>query len=246
MALAWIRTALIVGGLGCAPMAYSAVDADDLLKRCAPGVHPDTMKAVLSTESRGHVLAVADAGPVALPWSVRKSMVRSLYPATLADAVALVKDLLAKGHTVSLGLAQINDRNLAAYGLAVEDVFEPCRNVATGAAILSDFYARAVKEFGTGQRALRAALSGYNSGSFVRGEQDGYVDLVYSQVGKPLVLQEGRAVPGGVVVPALSSGGVVPAGGWPKDRSAVKVAAAKRASGGVRDFTMAVSSFDGR
>lgn len=212
------------------------LDVDELLRRCAPSVHPETMRAVLNTESRGNVLAVADAGPVALPWSQRKAMVRSHYPADKATAVRLARDLIAQGHTVSLGLAQINDRNLARLGVPIESIFEPCANMSAGDKILSAFYAKAVKLYGPGARALRAALSGYNSGDFVRGEQDGYVDLVFKQAGRPLVLKEGSAQP---AVPSLASA----AGSQP---GFVRVNGVRRNAGGTanKDFTLLVSAFE--
>ncbi|MEX5452774.1 lytic transglycosylase domain-containing protein, partial [Stutzerimonas stutzeri] len=123
----------------------------------------------MKVESSGHVYAVADAGPVHLPWSVRKDMVRSHFPASKDEAVELVKSLLKKGHTVSIGLSQVNDRNLKALGLSVEDVFDPCTNVSAGGKILTNFYQRAVKEFGPGERALQAAISAYQSGNWDRG-----------------------------------------------------------------------------
>lgn len=238
---------LVVAGLACTAAGAGAEEAavaglnvDELLRRCAPSVHPETMRAVLNTESRGNVLAVADAGPVALPWSQRKGMVRSHYPADKATAIRLVKDLLARGHTVSLGLAQINDRNLARIGIPVESIFEPCANVSAGASILTSFYADAVKSYGPGARALRAALSGYNSGSFVRGEQDGYVDLVFRQAGKPLVLKEGS---GRISVPSLAS-----AAGFVSmpDPAAGTVRGGRRSAGGRggKDFTLLVSTFE--
>lgn len=256
----WIRRVVVMAGLICVVVGTGAeepvlvaagagktgagsvvgLDVDELLRRCAPSVHPETMRAVLNTESRGNVLAVADAGPVALPWSQRKAMVRSHYPADKATAIRLVKDLLARGHTVSLGLAQINDRNLARLGMPVEAIFEPCANVAAGASILSSFYADAVKSYGPGARALRAALSGYNSGSFVRGEQDGYVDLVFQQAGKPLVLKEGG---GRATVPSLASAaGFVPVS---DPVTGVRRAGRRSAGGsGSKDFTLLVSAFD--
>jgi type IV secretion system protein VirB1 len=154
------------------------------------------MAAVVSAESRGHQFAIADAGPVNLPWSRRKTLVRSLYPGSREEAVATAKDLIARGHTVSLGVAQINDRNLPRLGLSIEDVFEPCANIAAGGAILTDFYRRAVQKFGEGDRALRAALSAYNSGDWLRGARDGYVERVFRQVGRPLALNtQARVVP---------------------------------------------------
>lgn len=244
-AIAGLMVAAVVLGPGAGVAA--AEDVDALLRRCAPSVHPETMRSVLAAESSGNVLAVADAGPVRLPWSERKAMVRSLYPASVAEAVALAKDLIARGHTVSLGLAQINDRNLARMGLTVEEVFEPCRNVAAGAAILTSFYEDAVKVHGQGTRALRAALSAYNSGSFVRGEAEGYVDLVYKQKDKPLVLKMPRA--NEVVVPALgrNEGAMRPAvaaGNIGTGRGAMTGGAKVVRVPARKDFTMVVRAFE--
>lgn len=168
-----------------------------LIARCAPTVHPETMSAVISAESRGHQYAIADAGPVRLPWAQRKFMVRSFYLESLDASVAKATELIAAGHTVSLGLAQVNDRNLARYGLTVRDVFDPCTNVAVGGKILTDFYKKAVGKFGANQKALHAAISAYNSGDWVRGANDGYVGMVYRQVGRPLAIRSGSGVPTG-------------------------------------------------
>lgn len=176
-----------------------------LIARCAPTVHPETMAAVISAESRGNQFAIADAGPVALPWSQRKSMVRSFYLTTLEASVAKATELIANGHTVSLGLSQVNDRNLARYGLSVRDVFDPCVNVSVGGKILTDFYVRAVKKFGPNQRALHAAISAYNSGDWVRGANDGYVTTVYKQVGRPLAMRAGGSGSAGAARVSVAS-----------------------------------------
>ena len=175
-----------------------------LIARCAPTVHPETMAAVISAESRGNQFAIADAGPVALPWSQRKHLVRSHYPESLEAAVATASELVRKGHTVSLGLSQINDRNLSRYGVSIRDVFDPCVNVSVGGRILTDFYTRAVVKFGQNAAALQAALSGYNSGDWVRGARDGYVGLVYKQVGKPLAIKTSGMVPALRAMPSLT------------------------------------------
>lgn len=193
--------ALCVGVLAAPALAQDSelkgVDPvfSELIARCAPTVHPETMAAVISAESRGHQFAIADAGPVKLPWAQRKLLVRSYYPDSLATAVAKAQELIANGHTVSLGFAQVNDRNLAKLGLSLSDVFEPCSNLAAGGRILTEFYEKAARKFGPGTSALRAAISAYNSGDWVRGEKDGYVDLVYRQVGRPLAMRTGPVVP---------------------------------------------------
>lgn len=164
----------------------------ELIARCAPTVHPETMAAVISAESRGHQFAIADAGPVNMPWSKRKALVRSIYPGSLDEAVGTAQALIANGHTVSLGMAQVNDRNLADLGVSIKDVFDPCTNVRAGGQILTAFYEKAARQFGPGTTALRAALSAYNSGDWVRGAKDGYVDRVYQQRGKALSITTQR------------------------------------------------------
>lgn len=167
----------------------------EMIERCAPTVHPETMRAIISAESRGHQFAIADAGPVNMPWSERKALVQSHYMGSVDEAEAKATALIAKGHTVSLGLSQVNDRNLSKLGVSVRDMFEPCANLSAGGKILTDFYQRAAKNFGPGEKALRAAISAYNSGSWIRGEKEGYVNVVYEQAGKPLVLKTEPVVP---------------------------------------------------
>lgn len=223
----------------------------ELIARCAPTVHPETMAAVISAESRGHQFAIADAGPVHLPWSQRKSMVRSHYPNTMEEAVATAQNLISRGHTVSLGVAQVNDRNLSRMGVSVKDMFDPCTNVSVGGKILTDFYERAVKKFGTGPGTLQAALSAYNSGDWTRGARDGYVNLIYNQVGRPLALRSQRVVPKLSGTSASTPIPTVVSAPAAKGMSAVRYAStAPRAAapvprefGGQREFTMRASSF---
>ncbi|MFX1767985.1 lytic transglycosylase domain-containing protein [Paraburkholderia sp. A1RI-2L] len=183
-----------------------------LLAQCAPNVHWSTMSAIVKVESSGKAYALADAGPLDVPYSVRKNMVHSYFPASLDEAAQLARNLIADGHTVSLGLAQVNDRNLDRYGLTIEQVLDPCTNLATGAKILTGFYQKAARQYGEGQHALEAAISAYNSGSFERGVSNGYVGQVYAAAGLvpalttapprvdgavPVKVRYGRAVSGG-------------------------------------------------
>jgi type IV secretion system protein VirB1 len=80
---------------------------------------------------------------------------------------------------------QVNSRNLATLGVTVEQVFDPCTNIRSGATILTANYAQAVRTRGEGQPALKAALSAYNTGDFYRGFANGYVAHYYGQPGIP-------------------------------------------------------------
>ena len=147
----------------------------ELLLACAPHVAPATLEAVIRVESGGNPLAVNVNG---LP----------VQPPPAADAAGAARTALSyiqRGFSVDIGLMQVNSRNLAALGMTVERVFDPCANIQAGAAILTARYADAARRQGEGQAALRAALSAYNTGDFVRGFGNGYVARYYGHGGVP-------------------------------------------------------------
>lgn len=166
-------------------------EMSDLIEKCAPRIHPETMASLISAESKGNQFDVADAGPVSMPWRDRKRLVRTLHYSSMEEAVKGATALIQNGHTVSLGLTQVNDRNLKALGITIRDAFNSCVNIAAGGNIFTAYYLQAVKQFGAGADAMRAALSAYNSGDWWRGGSDGYVDLVLNQRGKGLNLRSG-------------------------------------------------------
>lgn len=136
----------------------------ELIVACAPMVAPATMQQVVRVESRGNVLAIGVNGGK-LP----------RLPRDAADAAMLARAAIRKGYSVDLGLMQVNSRNLANLGYSVEDMFEPCKNLAAGAKVLATFYQAARPGYRDEQAALRAALSAYNTGSYSRGLENGYV-----------------------------------------------------------------------
>jgi type IV secretion system protein VirB1 len=138
-----------------------------ILSSCAPQVGPRTMASIITVESDGAMYAIHD-----------NDTTRSYAPRSLDAAASLASGLIAAGHSVDLGLAQINSGNLPGLRLSVRDVFDPCTNIRAGAAILSGAYRNAQRRFGPGQFALRRALGAYNTGSLERG--DGYIALVVS------------------------------------------------------------------
>jgi type IV secretion system protein VirB1 len=98
-------------------------------------------------------------------------------PATRDSAVQIASKLLKAGHSIDVGIMQINSSNFAQFGLTLEAAFDPCKSVATAAAILANNYAGSETHDGQ-QAALRVALSKYNTGSAQRGFTNGYVHKV--------------------------------------------------------------------
>lgn len=156
----------------------SAEEVGQLAARCAPTVHPITMSNIVRVESGGDALAIADAGPAGLPWSVRKRMVRSYRPKTVQEGVSIVNDLHRRGHLVAVGLTQVNTLNAPKLGLTVSDLFDACKNMSAGGNILTGFYVRALQKYKGPAEALQAAISAYNTGDYLRGVENGYVNQV--------------------------------------------------------------------
>lgn len=147
-----------------------AVDMDfaALAAECAPWVAPQTMAAIVKTESQFKPLAINVNGGAKL----------ERQPTTKEEAVITAKWLIANSYNIDMGLGQVNSVNLSKTKLSVEDAFDPCKNLAAAATILQWNYESASKHIPGEQAALHAAISAYNTGSFTRGFSNGYVQKV--------------------------------------------------------------------
>lgn len=140
---------------------------------CAPAVDPVTMAAVVKQESGG------------VPWVVHNNSTgKSQSHPSKSAAVAAATVAIGRGESVDMGLAQINSKNLPALGLSVEQVFEPCTNIAAGASILTASY----KKVGS----LSGALGIYNTGKPDSTAATAYAQKVFAQAGVKV-----PAIPGG-------------------------------------------------
>ncbi|MGB8267563.1 MAG: lytic transglycosylase domain-containing protein [Candidatus Velthaea sp.] len=163
-----------------------------LLSSCSPSVAPDTMRAIVAVESGGHPTSVHDNDSGA-----------SYVPRDREEATRLAEALIARGHSVDLGLGQVNSRNLAAYGVTPGEVLEPCRNLRVASAILASDYRVASARFANVRAALTAAIGAYNTGSLFAGAS--YVQAVVAAAMAPRQL-----------VPTIA----ILTGGAPEERAA--------------------------
>ncbi|MDD2765500.1 MAG: lytic transglycosylase domain-containing protein [Opitutaceae bacterium] len=135
-----------------------------LANRCAPEVAPGTLAAVAGAESGFNTLAIHD-----------NTTRQSVAPLDPAGAIAVAKGLISAGHSVDLGLMQIDSANLSRLGLTVATAFDACSSVRAAGVVLSGDY----QPDGAGsQAALLTALSRYNTGTAWLGFQNGYVGRV--------------------------------------------------------------------
>jgi type IV secretion system protein VirB1 len=173
-------------GTGIAPAhAYPQAAAfDGLARTCAPNVDPSTLAALVRTESGFNPFAIGVVGGHL-----------ERQPVSLAEALATVRELEARGFSYSVGLTQVNNRNFAKYGETAATLFEPCRNLHAGGAILTECFARSSAAPVDRQIALRAALSCYYSGNFTTGFRAGYVGKVVTNARIDALRGGARSIP---------------------------------------------------
>jgi type IV secretion system protein VirB1 len=128
------------------------------------------MAAIVEVESGGRPFVIHD-----------NTLDRTFTAVDTREAVAWSYQLLRARHSIDLGIAQINDANLARLGMSVPEAFDPCLNLHGGATILAYDYQSAVAEFGPGQFALRRAIGAYNTGSIFSGY--GYIEKILAAAG---------------------------------------------------------------
>ncbi|MFY2610538.1 lytic transglycosylase domain-containing protein [Achromobacter ruhlandii] len=151
-------------------------DMAQVIQQCGGSVHPQTLQAVITTESSGNPFAIGVVGEPGL----------AKQPQTLEEAVGTAERLEKEGRNFSVGWAQINRYNIPKYGLTYRTAFDVCTNINVSAQILTDCYTRAVRRATPDVDPLHAALSCYYSGNFTRGfkaddsQGRSYVDRVIS------------------------------------------------------------------
>ena len=152
-------------------------DSDAALLACGSTVAPTTLQAIVRVESGGDAYAI----------NVNGAAVQPTPASSAAEATATASAWIARGYSVDLGLMQVNSRNLSSLGYSVAQMFQPCANIAAGAAVLTADYLASLSSRPDPQAALRAALSAYNTGSFERGFYNGYVAKYYgADAGRPV------------------------------------------------------------
>jgi type IV secretion system protein VirB1 len=187
--------AVIAAALTAATIAISAPACADPLNvrefgqlalRCGPSVAPSTLASIARTESGFEPLSIND-----------NTTGTSGAPATRDIAIQIASKLLDAGHSVDIGIMQINSANFAMLGLTLEAAFDPCKSVVAGAAVLAGGYAGGTTHEGQ-QSALRVALSKYNTGDPQRGFTNGYVHKVELAAGRIVPALDVGAAPAAI------------------------------------------------
>ena len=120
---------------------------------CAPIVAPSTIAAIVRVESGGNPLAM---------WNnTTRSMV---IPGNRDQAIQYLRQAMAAGQRVDVGLAQVDTANFAGFGLTPRNAFNACANLRAGSEILHLDWQQSLASGLRGQQALYHAFEAYNSG----------------------------------------------------------------------------------
>jgi len=147
------------------------MDFLSLASECASFVTPQTLQAIVKTESDYQPLRIGVNGGSRL----------ERQPVNREEAVVTARWLLDNGYNIDLGLGQVNSSNLNRVGLTVQDAFDPCKNIKAAGTIFHKRYQSALRQYPEGQ-AFQAALSAYNTGNFRQGFENGYVQKVLNNL----------------------------------------------------------------
>lgn len=183
-------------------MTLSLAVASALARQCAPQVAPSTMVALILNESALDPLAIGD-----------NSTKRSFHPVDRAAAERLASALIGQGHSIDMGIAQINSRTARTIGLKVSDAFDACASIAAAGDLMVSAYRRLAPQAPTEQHALAATLSTYNTGDKLRGFTNGYVSRVYRAAARSAAIAPAPAIVAVNFQDPAQSGGKAPSTG---------------------------------
>ena len=158
-----------------------------LMMTCAPLVHPNTLRALIEVESGGNPYAVSINYPQAM--SVAGLGLPSFsQPHSRLEALSLSQRLLRQGYSVSVGLAQINVEHLAQSDRRIEDLFNPCANLAAAQRVLLDCDSNQPQRIGPdASLRLRRTLACYNAGHYASVMGSRYASAVMRAAARRLV-----------------------------------------------------------
>jgi len=132
------------------------IGLSSLYGTCGPEVHPATTQAIVEVESSGNPLAIHD-----------NDTGTSYTPSTRSHAVEIASRLLARRHSIDIGLMQINSWHLRRRKIDCDSLFDPCFNIKTGTEILAAFYRTHQQKNPSDppDLTLLKSLSSYNTGT---------------------------------------------------------------------------------
>lgn len=153
---------------------------------CGPLVDPITTTAIVKTESDF------------APWVIRDNTARTtLNPKDRSEAELVLRQRLAAGHQLAIGLMQVASPWLKKLKLEPTALLDACINITVGTTILADNYHACWQRSHLDDPALVCALSAYWTGN---GRTGGvYVNRVFKMAGSRYRVPETPGVTDGLL-----------------------------------------------
>ena len=95
---------------------------------------------------------------------------------TKEQAAAIVDLYVEEGTSVDIGYMQVNTIHQKEFGVTALELFDPCLNITIGSTIFMRAYNATRSFYGDTDLAVKTALSAYNTGTFHKGFENGYVE----------------------------------------------------------------------
>lgn len=135
---------------------------------CAPYVAPNTLRAIVASETNFNPLAINLNKPYKLRYKARN----------IIQATNWVNYLERHKYNFDIGLAQINIVNVHKYGYTAAQALDTCTNLHLMQLILQHDFSQVLKKGYNSHQALIKTLSAYNTGNYTHGITNGYVAKV--------------------------------------------------------------------
>jgi type IV secretion system protein VirB1 len=183
-----MKTAIITIAILLSAQSHAeTVNLRQLRDRCAPTAPLATLSAIISAESSGNPFAfqLDFPGRLLRQWQLPPGTLRLMrQPGNAKEALEWMDYLNAWHVSVDVGLMQVSTDEAARRHVPTAALLDPCTNIQTGWAILSEDYQLEVRTSGPGQAALQHALSRYNTGETNRGIDNGYLARVMAALNR--------------------------------------------------------------
>lgn len=150
-------------------MILTAAALGAYLAACAPNSDPRFLASIVSIEATNPSLGAPDTNAID-----DDTANTAYYPQSREAAIDLATSLLARGHVLDLGIAQVNDSNLSGLGHTVADAFDPCTDLQMGEKILVNGWNTALAHYGTEASIftlMDSTASEYNSNTLTRAQE---------------------------------------------------------------------------
>lgn len=155
------------------------IDLSALIDQCVNPRHKVVMEAIVKVESKGNPLVLG----------LNKGYKLKTQPKDQEQAKAWAEFLEQHDYNFDVGIAQVNITNVHKYGYKAIDMLDPCLNLKIASDIFDKNH-QAAMATNNSANALQKAISAYNTGNFINGFKNGYVDKVNRNLNMKLALND--------------------------------------------------------